>query len=728
MTKPTKVTLTSARDIPLNKLVLSQKNVRRIKNGQSIEQLAEDIAHRGLLQSLVVRSVFDGEGQETGAFEVPAGGRRLLALQLLAKQKRMTKNQGVPCIVREDGVAEDDSLAENTFREELHPLDQFRAFKALVDQGQSEEEVAARYFVSTLVVKQRLKLASVSPKLLEVYAAGEMRLDQLTAFAVSPNHAQQEAVWEALKHGYNREPYHIRGYLTRDQVSADDRRALFVGTEAYEAAGGEVVRDLFSQNGQGGWFSDPALLDRLALEKVQAAAAAIKTEGWKWVEAALSFPYGHTAGLRRLGPVQAAVDEGEAQRIAALREKYDELAAEHEGAEELPEEVDAQLAELEREVEAFDAKQLQYAPESKSIAGVFVSLGREGALNIEQGYVRPEDMPAPEPVPEAEGDGEDRGLVQRAVITIGGEQDTTPYNPASRAPEPEEEDPNRPLSERLMLELTTARTLALRDTLADDPNAAFVAVLHAMALKVFYMSYGVDTCLEIQTRSASPDRTVEGLDGFAPATSMLGRKENWQRQLPQDAKELWDFLLDLDTDSRASLFALCAALSVNAMLEPYNRRPDALSHANRLAEFLGLDMAQHWEPTAASFLGKVTKGRILSAVREAKGETQAQLIEHLKKADMAREAERLLAGTGWLPQPLRTPGIERATAPAASDEPAAGGETAVAEEGRTEPADAERAAELPAFLAGDEFPGDALVPSEPDVPAGDPDHFGVAAE
>src|SRR3954447_5256609 len=112
-----KIVLNGARDIPLNKLILSQKNVRRIKNGQTIEQLAEDIANRKLIQSLNVRPVPDAEGQETGVFEVPAGGRRLLALQHLAKTKRLAKNAPVvPCIVTTDGSAEEDSLAENVHR------------------------------------------------------------------------------------------------------------------------------------------------------------------------------------------------------------------------------------------------------------------------------------------------------------------------------------------------------------------------------------------------------------------------------------------------------------------------------------------------------------------------------------------------------------------------------------------------------------------------------------
>jgi ParB family transcriptional regulator, chromosome partitioning protein len=165
-----KITLSTSCDIPLNKLVLSQSNVRRVKSGISIEELAEDIAHRSLLQSLNVRVVINAEGVETGMFEVPAGGRRFRALELLVKQKRMKRTQLVPCIVRTDGIAEEDSLAENVQRAPLHPLDQFRAFQTLREKGLSEEDIGARFFVHPTVVKQRLKLAAVSQKLLDVYA------------------------------------------------------------------------------------------------------------------------------------------------------------------------------------------------------------------------------------------------------------------------------------------------------------------------------------------------------------------------------------------------------------------------------------------------------------------------------------------------------------------------------------------------------------------------------
>lgn len=210
-----KIVLNGVCDVPLNKLILSQANVRRIKAGVSIENLAEDIARRGLLQSLAVRPVLDGEGQETGLYDVPAGGRRFEALKLLAKQKRLSKTVRVPCIVRNDGIAEEDSLAENTMREALHPLDQFRAFKALREHGMGDEEIAARFFATPAVVRQRLKLVAASPKLLELYAAGELSLEQLMAFCVTDDHARQEAVWEAVGRHYNKEPFCIRRLLTK---------------------------------------------------------------------------------------------------------------------------------------------------------------------------------------------------------------------------------------------------------------------------------------------------------------------------------------------------------------------------------------------------------------------------------------------------------------------------------------------------------------------------------
>ncbi|SEF12554.1 ParB family protein [Rhizobiales bacterium GAS191] len=625
-----KIALSSSRDIPFDKLVLSQANVRRLKTGISIEELAEDIARRTLLQSLNVRRVLDAEGEETGMFEVPAGGRRFRALELLVKQKRMAKTQPVPCVVRTAGLAEEDSLAENSQREPLSPLDQFRGFQTLRDKGLSEEEIAARFFVSPLVVKQRLKLAAVSDKLLDVYARDGMTLEQLMAFTVTNDQARQEQVWEGLSRSYSKEPYQIRRQLTEGAVEADDKRACFVGIEAYQAAGGTVLRDLFQQD-RGGWLQDPALLDRLVTQKLQAEAENLRGEGWKWIAAAAEFPYGHTAGLRRLTGETVEMTDEERAASEALREEYDRLEEGYADAD-MPEEVDRRLSEIETAVAAFEERPIIYDPAEIAAAGVFVSIDSDGCLRIARGYVRPEDEASASPTPAA---GEHApsypdGEAGRAVITIGRVDEGV-----------------RPLSERLVTELTAQRTLALRDALANAPEMAFVAVLHALCLGAFY-HYASDTCLEITAKSSGFGTQAPGLNDTPSAKAIEARQDAWARQLPEEPGDLWDALTAFDDDSRTALFAHCASVTVNVVKEPWNRRPGAFEHGDRLARAVDLDMAAAaWTPTVDNYLSRVPKARILEAVQEAKGEASAQLIDHLKKADMA-QGGRAAARRHWL--------------------------------------------------------------------------------
>jgi len=181
-----------------------------------------------------------------------------------------------------------------------------------------------------------------------------------------------------------------------------------------------------------------------------------------------------------------------------------------------------------------------------------------------------------------------------------------------------------------------------------------VAALHAWCLCAFYR-YSSGSCLEISAKSASFSNQAPGLADSASAKAIEARHQQWAGQLPKGEDGLWDALVAFDGDSQAALFAHCASLSINAVHEPWNRNPRRFAHADTLARAVKLDMtAAGWAPTVDNYLGRVPKARILEAVREAKGDASAQLIDHLKKPDMAREAERLLAGTGWVPEPLRT--------------------------------------------------------------------------
>ncbi|WP_036242534.1 ParB/RepB/Spo0J family partition protein [Mesorhizobium sp. STM 4661] len=683
-----KITLNQAENIPFDKIELSQKNVRSIKNGVTIEQLAEDIAHRGLLQSLNVRPIRDADGQETGRFDAPAGGRRYKAIELLIKQKRMAKTQPTPCVVNraETTSAEEDSLAENTQREELHPMDQFRAFKTLSDQGLDTSEIAARFFVSPTFVKQRLKLAAVSSKLLDIYEKGEIRLDQLEAFSVSEDHVRQEQVWERVSKSHMDEPYYIRRLLTETTVRADDRRAIYVGAEAYEVAGGVIMRDLFDED-EGGWFQDAALLEQLVFEKLKVDAEAIRADGWKWVEAAISLPYGHASGMRRFYGELREMTAEEIEKLDALQAEYDKLDAEYAEAEDYDEAVENKIEQLGGEIDALNDRPEVYDPEQVRIAGVFVTLGVSGRLAIERGFVRPEDEPKAGAAAGDEGiggetdddddaDGHYHGV--NGVMVNG--------KPATGGDDDSEDDGIKPLSDSLIYELTAQRTLALRNTLASEPGIAFVAALHAFVLQTFH-HFSSETCLEVSLKT-NGFPGVKDLRETPWAKEIAERHQAWGRDLPEDRKDFWDFLLGLDEASRKALFAHCVSLSVNAVNEKWNRRPQALAHADVLASTLQFDMVSAgWTPTVDNYLGKVTKTRILQAVREARGEESAQLIDHLKKQDMAREAARLLEGSNWLPEPLRSP--EDVTAEADGDIDATSGEI-------------DDEANLPAYLTGDD--------------------------
>lgn len=285
--------------IPLNRLKKSPRNARKTPHSADhIEALAASIAAKGLFQNLVVEPEANEAGEATGFYFVTIGEGRRLAQLLRAKRKEIKKTETIRCILDTANDRQEISLDENVTRANMHPADEFEAFRELADNRVwGAEEIAARFGVSAHVVKQWLRLGAVSPKLMQVYRDGDLNLDQLMAFTVTEDHARQEQVHASL--GYNREPWIIRRDLTRTHVKANDRRAVFVGPEAYTEAGGTIARDLFTED-RGGYYDDSALLDRLVLEKLEGIATGLKAEGWKWTEAFIDFPHAH--GFRRVYP------------------------------------------------------------------------------------------------------------------------------------------------------------------------------------------------------------------------------------------------------------------------------------------------------------------------------------------------------------------------------------------------------------------------------------------
>ena len=392
----------------------------------------------------------------------------------------------------------------------------------------------------------------------------------------------------------------------------------------------------------------------------------------------MSFPYGHDHGLRELSGTTVDLTDEERATREALREEYDRIEAEYSEADELPDAIDQRLGEIEQALEAFDNRPVSYDPADIAIAGAFVSLDADGSLSIDRGYVRAGDEAQAGPDGEATGgDQTDTPVVQRAVITIGGK-------PAE--PEDDEEDGIKPLPERLVIELTAHRTVALRNAVAENPHVAMTMLLHKLLSDTFIHTNATG-CLETNVRHIFFPGQSEELKDSPSARAVNDRHERWGDHIPADDQALWDWLTDLDDGTRMELLALCVSYGVNALFErpnPYSGSGVSqhgldvrLAQADRLSRATGLDMvAVGWKPTVGNYLGRVTKPRILEAVREGAGERAAQLIDHLKKSDMAKEAERLLAETGWLPEPLRLASLD-GDQPSPDDQADAGDNTAL---------------------------------------------------
>ena len=664
--------------VPLAKLKKSPRNARKVPHGEAaIEALAASIQHKGLIQNLVIEPEIKEDGTPTGYYLVTAGEGRRLAILLRAKRKQIKKSEPVRCWLDTANDPAEISLDENVTRTAMHPADQFERFAELSsEKGWGAQEIGARFGVPASVVKQRLRLGAVSPKLLQVYREDGLTLDQLMAFAITADHARQEQVFEGLHQ--NREPWIIRRDMTASNVPATDRRAVFVGADAYIEAGGNIIRDLFSED-RGGFFEDAGLLDMLAIEKLREIAGEVQAEGWKWTEAHIDYPHAH--GMRRFYPQTIALSDEDEARLEALSTEHDELAEGYSSYDEMPEDVATKLEAVSDEIDAISEKRSAYDANVIAHGGAFVVLHHDGTVRIERGFVRAEDEALADPLPEGEGEGEaiDRETVEDEQAEDGDED--------VQEIEEDDEEPGRPISDSLTRDLSAHRTLALRVTLAERPDMAVIALTHALTAQLFY-SYAEAGCLEVRPTVTPLGSHADGIEDTPLAARASEQHEAWAERMPRDVSDLWSFIVALDDEQRLALLAHCASRTVNALRLPWDRKPRTLQTADRLATALALDVAKDWTPTVDSYLGRVTKAHIVEAVTEGVSEDAARRIADMKKPDMAQVAEQLLAGTGWLPEVLRTPKPEQ-PAPAEVEDAGAVGQPSEAEAPHTGAEDGE---------------------------------------
>jgi ParB family chromosome partitioning protein len=602
--------------IPLNQLVPSATNVRKTGNKDGIADLAASIAAHGLLQNLQVRPATGG------TYEVVAGGRRLAALKLLAKEKQIAADYPVPCHALDGEDATEISLAENEMRLPMHPADQFEAFKKLADAGRGPEEIAARFGTTARIVEQRLKLAVVSPKLIALYKRGEINLDCLMAFTVADDHRTQEKAWKALPDWARERPQQIRDALTEKHIDADSSLARFVGLKAYEEAGGAVLRDLFDDEGSG-WLTDAALVNQLAAERLDHAAEALRGEGWEWIEIMPDLSWEALKGFSKATPEHSPPTAAQQAEIETLTTEGNAIIDAY-GEEPDDEEIAARFWEIQERIAELSDGEAVWPDAVKAHAGAVIGIGHDGNLDIRRGLIRPEDKAAAR-------------QADRAKTAADTGKKGEPAPPC--------------FSAALIEDLTAHRTAALQAMLADNPKVALVAVVHALALGVFYSAMPTESVLRIRPSVAYLDRSAEGIEATKAHKQLAATTKAVRKRLPKDPAKLWGWLIGQDQKSLCAILAVCAGHTVDAVQKKHD--PVPLGHADALAAALKLDMAEYWQPTAGGYFARVSKQQTLDAVAEGATRRVAGNLANLKKDELAKAAEKALKGTGWLPAILR---------------------------------------------------------------------------
>jgi len=636
--------------IPLSLLVPSPKrNARRTSRANAtVTDLKASIKAQGLLQNLIVcpaepggKGRCRGERQALQFYEVVGGGRRLRALAELAAEHWISKDEEILCRVKPTREAAEASLAENYHREPMHPADEFEAFQRLVKEGASVEEVAQRFGTSPLTVQRRLKLADVHPELRQLYRDDGIGMEQLMALALSDDPEQQLAVWNAAPM-WGRDARSLRSMFVSQEVDATtDALAKFVGIEAYEAAGGRVRRDLFSEDGEG-YLQDTALLDRLAAERLDLASAAVRGEGWSWVEVVLRASNLELYKFGRAPKAKRNMTRKEAKELKALERQLDEAQRAFDAASDEDSEAGGEMSDeaIERLEEDCDNVRAQvrvledslstYDEAAKSCSGAIVCVARDGSMQIHRGLVRPGARPVGNEEGEEGEEGADAGSKSRARPTH---------------------------SAALMRELTAHRTLAARAALLDRPDIALTALLQCLVQKLLLEVY-VPEGTPVRLACNSPDAGLSPDAGSslaeARATGMLAEaRQRWGDRMPGEPARLLAWLAALPEADKMELLALCVALNINDVHD--DERPGALEP---LCALLGLDMADWWEAGRATYFARVSKDVIVGAITEAAGAEAAARYKGVSKGELARVAERELAGRRWLPAPLRAPSEE----------------------------------------------------------------------
>jgi ParB family chromosome partitioning protein len=618
--------------------VLSPYNARKKAPG-FIEELAASIYAQGLEQNLVVHALEGARGKET-IFGVCAGQRRLAALQYLLGEGKIPEAYPVLVRIVEAAEALDISVTENRHREEMHVADLAIACVDLLAAGRDIGYAAMLLGCNESAVKRHVKLATLSPKLMDVFRADEMSYEQAATLVLGVDHEMQERLWFDAQQPWQREPRHLRDAIIGDELDVRTSGAVrFVGIEAYEEAGGHVRRDLFSGD-DAGYIGDIELLNTLVADKLAMIAEPLRAEGWQWVEARPLVNHIQRQGYGLLSPQtrELTVDEQARHDVLAQRltEANDALDAYYDSDCEADEALEASLRQrastIEAEMQELQSTCKQWTPEQKDQSGVLVTLDQNGNAKIE------------------------RGLIARESTSNSTMRGVPPNAFDERVQQPAKAKPVH--SETLCRRVTAHRTAAVQVELAASPKAAVAVLLQKMVPGVFaghFMGY-FDTGLQVQTTCSHKEllRSADDLANGLAWREIEAQRRAFEELLPTDRTELFPWLLGQSEQFLSHLLAFCVAACLDSV-----SGDDRRHGINDIADALQIDYATYWQPTAKSYFDHVSKARIGEVIGREVSAEEAVKLGKMKKADAAKMAEALMTGKRWLPVLLtrdETPG------------------------------------------------------------------------
>lgn len=562
-------------------------NVRKTAASKEDDEATKaSIFAEGVVQSLAVFQF----GPDTSLY-VGAGNRRLRLARELAVEGKIGDDFLIPAIIytgKTAAQARAISAAENVARAPLHPVDRFEAFKQHVDDGMSEAGIAARYAMPKKAVKQALALGALSPKVREMWREGKINAEVAGAFTLAATHEMQDAVLE--KHG----GVFIQAYQVRSAITGDQRDVSgalkFVGKRDYEKAGGAVIEDLFEG---GKYVSDAALLSRMVDDKLREECERLVKDGWAW--AALESEVGNARYSWRRINAEPVFTDDQAARKAALEKEFEDKqdAGDHDGAAE----AEMRLGEL---LDAVSAS--GFTAEQKAKSGCVVSLGRNGDVEIEAGYVKPADEKA---------HAGDAALDARA------------------AEKPEAKKEGSGVSEALTNRLTEALTEAAANAVEQDPGAALCILLAGFAAQ-----WGAPARVSC--------RGMKSGDG-------LGRERSFDKTLAS--------VIEMSAKERNALLTKIVGQTLDLRL--FTRQRESIedkSVAALLAALPGRALMVELKRlfSAEDYFGSVSKALCLAAIEEAVNKDEARKLAGKPKGEVAKFAVTNVPKTGWLPEAMRT--------------------------------------------------------------------------